>query len=540
MHPLKDLHIFAKKINYYYFTFLFLSSSAFLFCIPFLLCLILDAGFLSLANEPLAYRYFYSERIFFGETISVGVGYLVSTLHHIVYSIILLFPSLYNSSIENKLDFFALLTNGIISLFLCCIFFISFKLKKSNLTENTILVLSALLPIYATVGTGFNYSLAADYNFLNIVLCVFTLFLFQILWRNKESISENYVFLLGFFVGIATSNKITMLVITAVVLIPAIFSKHFNLYIIAKRLIISISGFFTAFLFIHFASYLFNYSRMRVGLRTWWSWAKNPGGEPLFWDNLPNLLIESNYIYFIIFSFLVLLISFLVFLTENKRKLINFILSFYCFIAFLSCIFFILKRPAGSTLFESTIFIFTLSLILVSTICDYLITKYIVLLLFITSTFLAILTFPFYSIYSSIALSRSDSHNKWSVFYSVQKLAAGRPIEVIFPDNTYHHEGPYELLLKGASVFPSSWKIESGQRIIDIYSPNTTFRNNNSETTPKMPYGNQRILVWFDIDNNLKLEDQYHELQVVLSRQGVVRLNPAKYNQVNVHVAVIP
>ena len=57
--------------------------TAILFCMPLIITLIMDAGFLNLANEPLAYRFFYSERIFLGDTVAVGVGYSISILHHI-------------------------------------------------------------------------------------------------------------------------------------------------------------------------------------------------------------------------------------------------------------------------------------------------------------------------------------------------------------------------------------------------------------------------------------------------------------------------
>jgi hypothetical protein len=60
--------------------------AAALTCLPLALALMLDAGFLDIANEPLAYRFFYSERILDGDFVVVGVGYLASLLHHVVYA----------------------------------------------------------------------------------------------------------------------------------------------------------------------------------------------------------------------------------------------------------------------------------------------------------------------------------------------------------------------------------------------------------------------------------------------------------------------
>jgi hypothetical protein len=53
---------------------------ALLFCVPFMLRVALDAGCLGLANEPPADRFFYSELIFAGDTVVLGVGYLINTV----------------------------------------------------------------------------------------------------------------------------------------------------------------------------------------------------------------------------------------------------------------------------------------------------------------------------------------------------------------------------------------------------------------------------------------------------------------------------
>jgi hypothetical protein len=107
------------------FTQVVLVVCALLCCLLFLLCLVRDAEFLDIANELLAYRFFDSERIFGGETVVVGVGYLVGVLHDLVYKFIHLFPSVANGSLERRLDLLALATNGVLSAAVCVLLYIA-------------------------------------------------------------------------------------------------------------------------------------------------------------------------------------------------------------------------------------------------------------------------------------------------------------------------------------------------------------------------------------------------------------------------------
>lgn len=112
---------------------------------------------------------------------------------------------------------------------------------------------------------------------------------------------------------------------------------------------------------------------------------------------------------------------------------------------------------------------------------------------------------------------------------------------MIFPDNSYHHEGPFELLLKAAADFRSSWTIGSGQKtMLDRYAPNMVFRNNNGRLRPDMPYGNSRVLVWFDKEGQ-SLEREIPELAKAPVRPRVKRHQPQGYSSFRaMHIADIP
>ena len=518
-----------------------LGIAALMFCMPFVLCLAMNAGFLSLANEPLAYRYFYSQRIFAGDTLAVGVGYLISVLHHIVYAGVHFIPLVASSTLETKLDLFALLTNGCLSALLCLIFLIAARSTSLKVIDLGLLALVTLIPLYGTVFIGFNYAMMADYHFLNIVLCVATLLIFQQLWRCDKTVGRGVVILLGIFVGLAMSNKITMLVLAGVVLVPAVLARDIGCREMTMRVLLVALSIVITFFSVHLVSYLGSVSKMRAGLQTWWSFASNPGSEPAFWDQIfSGFIVGYNYGYFLIFSFVVLILAIAAVLLRHEFDRKAGFVTIYCLTASGACLYFIAKRPAGSTLFESTIFLFTLSAVLFTVFAKWRPARILTTLSCIFWLGFAVATFSFPTVYGQIARSRTDSSVKWDAFEKVRQLARQRPIEVIFPDNSFHHEGPFELLLKGAADFPT-WNINAGQKIvIDRIIPGMTFRHNFSHIKPEMEYGDERVLVWFDRNGTRPLEAEYQELAQALSNPGVVRFVPEGYSHLIMHIAVIP
>lgn len=515
---------------------------ALLFSGPFLLCLYLDAGFLGIANEPLAYRFFYPERILAGETLAVGVGYLVSVVHHAVYAAMHLIPSVAGGSLESRLDLFAITTNGVLSLLVCLMLVAAARSRRLTATDLALLALVSLAPIYGTVYMGFYYAMMADYHFMNIVICIATLMVFQMIWRQDGPVSRTTVLLLGAFAGLAAANKITMVVIAGVVLVPAVIFRGAGLREMAIRAVIAMAGLVTAFLAVHFVSYLGDYPRMRASLRIWWAFARNPGGEPAFWDHVINTFIVGyNYRHFLAFSGAILLLALAALPLRHRQRPDIWLITLYCATAVLAGLYFIAKRPAGSTLFDSTMISFTLAAVLLTANSGWRPVRVAVALSCAAWMVFAATTFERNALYGQIARSRADSTIKWEVFNAVQKMAGSRPIEVIFPENSYHHEGPFELLLKAAADFPSSWTISTGQKtVLDRYAPTMIFRNNNGRVRPEMPYGNGRVLVWFDKEGQ-SLEREYPELAKALARPGVKRYQPQGYSDSRaMHIADIP
>lgn len=514
---------------------------ALLFSLPFILSVALDAGFLGLANEPLAYRFFYSERIFAGETVIVGVGYLISVLHHAVYAILHAFPAIASASLERRLDLFALVTNGILSAALCVLFFIAVRSTKLMKVDLVLLALLALTPIYAPGISGFDYALMADYHFLNIVLFVAGLLLFQLSWRNDGKVpGRAAVVLLGAFVGMAAANKITMLIVAGLVLIPVLIVRGAGWLDVLWRSLLAAFGLSGAFFAVHLASYLGNFQAMRAAMRIWMEFVLNPGSEPTFWNNLVGFAQNYNYGYMVLYGACVLLFVIVGLLVRREADSRTMSVVAFCVLGFIAGIYVVLKRPAGSTFFESAMLVFTLAGALLTMSAKWQPTRYVVLAASIAWSIVASATFPLDTVYGQVARSRQDSRVKWDAFEQTRRLAGARPIEVVFPDNFYRHDGVFELLLKAASDFPT-WNITAGQKtILERYAPGMTFRYTGGAKDPKAPYEGGRVLVWFDRDGVPPLTEQYPELAKVLSQPGVTRFQRPGYSHLPMHTAEIP
>jgi hypothetical protein len=96
---------------------------------------------------------------------------------------------------------------------------------------------------------------------------------------------------------------------------------------------------------------------------------------------------------------------------------------------------------------------------------------------------LAFLTFPLSDTVSMVQNSDIRADKKHEFFLRTLELAKEREIVVLFKDNSLHHEGFHELLLKGASDFPT-WRISRGQKIIQKYGRSITFRSEYERVPP--------------------------------------------------------
>ena len=499
-----------------------LALCALLFCLPLILCIVLRAGFLDLANEPLGYRFFYPEKILAGDVVAIGVGHLVSVLHLAVHATLNLLPDTAGTSLERRMDAFVLLTNGLLSAAMCGLLWIAARSSSLRRTDLALLAMVALVPLYATGGWGLEYALMADYTFLDMVLCTASLLLFQLYWRRPHAASLFEVAAIGAFVGMVCANKPTLLVVAGCALVPVVIASGLGGRTLVLRACLSLCGLVAAFYAVHLAYHFGNVQATNAGL-SWLAWyVQNAGSEPGFWEVVRTSMLDYNYAFVAAWGIAALLLAIVGLEVRRKASPRTLMAGTFCMLGLIASVYFVARRPAHSTLFESALFVLVLGAMLLTLVEDWPPARKAILASGAAWAVLALATFPFRGSYELVAGSGERARTKWAAFEEVRRIAGSRPMEVILPDNFYHHEGVFELLVKAASTFPE-WKTSPGGRavVLDRYAPGMSVRYTGGIPGPGAPYAGGRVLVWFDRPGAPALTLQFPELAAAVARAGV-------------------
>jgi hypothetical protein len=462
---------------------------------PLLVCVAYRGDFLDLANESTAYRYFFTVRVAAGETVVVGVGYLLAAIQDVIYAVLRTVDG-GPEGLRQQIQGFALATNGVLTGAMTAILAASYRDRTLRSRDWWLVAMVALVPVWATRVTGFDYALMADYHLLNLVLVTGATWLFLREWRREPAPpSGGRAFALGLGVGAAMANKITLAVVGAPLVAAVVFAAPFDLARGARRAWAVAAGAISGFLLVILASYRFNAAALGEMLPVWLAFVTNAGGERQFWTSTFGAFIFSHG-YATIGLFFCLAIA--LFLrqtsrhawTTRERALVAIVI-----LAALGSVWFVIERPAGSTLFESSVFVLALATMLVGAAND--LPRWVIpaaggfWLLYAASTF------DWRESFDMVRLSRSRAELKWDHYAEVRRLAQDRPITVVFPDNSFHHEGVFEFLLKGAVEFPT-WRIaDRGRQLLQHYSPGLSYRHDLDAPRPDQPYDGNTVLVWY-------------------------------------------
>jgi hypothetical protein len=377
------------------------------------------------------------------------------------------------------------------------------------------------------------------------VLCVTSLLLFQLVWRRGDvPPSRGQVIALAAFVGVAAANKITMLTVAGVVLAPLIVSGG-GLLAPIRRAALAALTMFLAFLVVHIVSYLGDLRAVARALKIWKHFVAAPGGEPAFWSELfGKTLHDYNYELILPFGLCVFVLAVASLRSARSLNPRGVFVMLFCAASIAANMMFVVKRPATSTLFESTMFIFTMSCVALTVASGWKPIRFAVAGICATGLVLAISTFSYQWCYAVVAESGPRSRVKWDAFDETMRASRGRPVEVVLPDNSYHHEGVFEFLVKGASDFPT-WYSSKGRPLIDRYAPGMILRFDDGELKPNAPYEGGRTIVWFDRSDLDPAVVRYPELGKVVGRAGVTRREYAVQTKtgastLRMHVAFVP
>jgi len=494
------------------------SAFAVAFAFPLLGSLWFDADPLTIANESIAYRFVFSERLLNGEGASVWVlaGFLTTAIQNNILQIInyvSLFPP---NELFHRIHLYAYSYSAIVTLAGAAIFVAAVYNRRFESSDLALLAFPALGPLVATKVAGFYYYTLPDYYHLNVLLTVVAVWIFQYLWHGREHIASPYrtTFLLGLFVGLMCGNKITMLVVGAPLFAPVFFRAPLSLSRCALMMLLAAVATLCGFLFVIAWFYLFDLTAVPGMFRAWLATIKNPGGESNFWSSdFRNYMTGYSYGYIIAFYLLAVGTAFCFALRENvsrHRSLVALVIIFFGGVAWG---YFIYKRPAGTTFFEAAVALFGFGAMALTTCARHHLGTKIIILCGLLWAAYSIVTFEFRHNLAVLAESRPWADRMWRLHGDLLDFSRGHLIVVIHPDNNYGYGGVAEFLLKGTSDIPT-WNVsDKGRPILERFAPGMSFRHEYSGTHPNAPFPDGAVIFWVDRPEFPLLVDKYSRLR---------------------------
>lgn len=116
--------------------------------------------------------------------------------------------------------------------------------------------------------------------------------------------------------------------------------------------------------------------------------------------------------------------------------------------------------------------------------------------------------------------SKRDADLRWEMFQESLEFAAGKPLVVVIPDNEYHHEGVFEMLIKGLSQFPS-WDMNAhGTALLQRYAPNLTLTHDRGGAFENYNLPSDGIVLWFEWPGKREFSQTYLKLSKLLEGNG--------------------
>jgi hypothetical protein len=507
---------------------------------PVVIAVVYGADFLDFANESTAYRFFFCVRVVHGETVVVGAGYLLGAIQQVIYSCIRA-PIADPAALREQIQAFAFWTNVALAALLAGLLLASFADRRLREEDSWLVALVPIISIWGTRVTGFDYALMADYHLLNIILVTGSVWLFIREWRRSSPSSLWDVALAGLWLGVIMANKVTLVVIGLPAVMVVVSSHRERTAAVIWRTLLAAGAAVCGFAVVVAASYRFDATGL---LSTFWrllAFVLNPGGERQFWTGtFLSFLLTHGYGVMALFFAVTSVVAIRMHIARGWT-----IRARYGVISLIGCgiaaAWFVLQRPAGSTLFESSVFLLGLGAMLMATLPTQ--SRRVAPVLCASWILFAAMTFDWHDAIAMVRFSKTRGEAKWQHYETVRTIAGSRPITVVFPSNAFHHEGVFELLLKGAVDFPT-WQIsDRGRTLLSLFAPGVSFRHDLGGPTPNETYPDNSVLVWYvtpTIDPRAKYPTLASAVGRCIDRPTVWRLE-GKAGQVRVigHACVL-
>jgi len=474
-----------------------------------------DVSLVAVANESLSYRYFYSFRIWNGENESLftAQAQLLNSMHILfqwVMDDMLMLPA---DNLRARMEMFGyatLVINWVIGLLAIAVLFLCRSLSwMDRLVCSTV----SLFVVYGS-RSGISAAMTPDYYGMEASLVLLVLTITLVLWKQKRVLSPEWAFpFAGFLLGILAATKITLLSVGFLPILPIVYRGSLQGFCLLRWMVcFGAVGFCSAALFWGL-SYLFDSLALKSSMQLWAAFVRNPGGEPSFWTSLffpwspaANQGADYTYALFGMPVFMGVFGAAMLYVIRNREgrhSLVGGYLVMACLMGL--HIVALIRRPAGTTLWEMSIVFATVAALSVLMLGKSR-TKTVLSLVFLI--FLCFHTsfsgFVNFKQVIPIANYQSSTKTIWEVHDYLKRQ--GEEVVVLIPDNNYTAGTVEEGILKGMSDVPT-WNISHGAELLTTIAPGIRFTQNLLELPATS------AVMWIDIEGKKSLVEKFPVLK---------------------------
>ena len=500
------------------------------FIFPLVASLWIGASPLTIANESIAYRFLFSERLLNGEGASVWVlaGFLTTAIQTSILALINLFIPSSPEALSTRLDVYAYFFTGLVSAGGVALLVGTARAHHRPVARLALCGLAAVGPLYLTRDTGFYYFTLPDYYHLNVLLSVALVVCFQAVWfkeapARSPGTSWRAVVLISLLIGAAAANKVTLLPLGGTVVVAMLLIPNVRPRVLVGQSIVTAVAVIAGFLFVVWWFYLFKAGAVIDMFSAWSSYVSNPGGESDFWQKFRQYLVSSSY-GFIIGVYVVSWITGAIFgLRVQGRRTVTSMVLFVILLAGVTWGYFVYKRPAGTTFFEAISASLALAACSLTLAAHHRVGRFAIGAVVLICTVYGAQTFNLRKNLGTLRESGPWADNMWQLHTDLVQFANGRPIIVVHPQNHYGYGGVAEFLIKGTADVPT-WNIsDHGEPILQRYLPGASFRHEYGGTSPNIAYPPGAVVFWVDRPEFKPMTELFPGLALAVNRPEAIR-----------------
>jgi hypothetical protein len=504
---------------------------------PVLLFALNGGDFTWIASESLAYRFFHSARLYKSEddTAWLPQGQLITAIQHGINYFLLerLGGSL--EHLRSTLNIFCYATLLIIDVIIVIALAVSAASRALTWRDRVTLVVVACSP-YLSI-SSVSFVVWPDYLYLDAALMTIALLSFQLNWRQTTPGGRKLAaFGAGAFVGILAGNKMSMILLGVPLVVAIILSRPLGIGPIAVRSILSIVGALLALGLVLLVYGLFRIDWLLSVSSAWYRFISNPGGDAGFLRDLWSIRYFGLAVMSLSWIPVFPLIVWQLIKDGATPKELGTVAAIV--IGCVACGFYIWKRPAGTTLWESGASLLTFSAMFLTMAKPSHLTRRVAFGLAGSMAVALLVARPDVLIRSWASQSRAIGDEQWSFFAQATALVPANGIRYFIPNNNYQRGDVFIILLKGAADFPT-WEVgKNGQWIVDKFAPGLQFVYESGAAPERVP--DDSLVVWFDFPHLRRIPELLPQLAEALSRpevETITRALPAA--RIDGHIARI-